>query len=210
MSYSKYVRWFIEFVCVTVISAILALKSFSYLWLILPIVVIILVKYFEYESETNEIYQKVHSQLKLIYRFCAFSNEADVRCVFHAPIWFNRLLQTTGYIMTGSGKGRIFYAKKGIIGKSYTQKMSFTENFSSDEEYREKMKSVYGYNENEIRLRATDRRSYLCLPFINDANQRVIGLVYFDSCIPNFFANIEDPRIKEIRAMLRMVRDSLV
>ncbi len=210
MNNSRYIGWFIEFVSITAISVILTIQNINNYWLILPIIIIVMIKVFEYRKETSEKYQNIHSQLKLLYAFCSFDKENDVRCVFHAPVWFGKLIQTAGYIPTGSGKGRIFNTKKGIIGKSYSHKMTFVENFSIDDEYRNKMKSDYGYSEDEIKQRTTDRRSYLCLPFIDDSNHKVIGLVYFDSSKPGFFQSIEDTKVQEIRTMLRLVRASIM
>lgn len=135
---------------------------------------------------------------------------SGLRCTLHVPTFLGRSLkQTFDYIQIGRtyGRGRKFPIRKGIIGKSYSQKGPQVENFNTDNEYRERMVSEYGYTPAEMMKRTTDRKSYLCYPILNDHGDKVLGLLYFDSNVFNTFTlNQDDTLIKALHSGMNSIK----
>jgi hypothetical protein len=141
-------------------------------------------KYSE-KKHQQQVYDQIGAQISLMTKSLSYDNDTDIRSTYHIPIEIDgeeRLYQAIDYRPTGGGKGRDFSPNEGIIGNSYQNFQTLTENFQDSEEYRTKMVEEYGYDEDEMGIRTTDRRSYFCRPVIEEQDEgRVIGLVYIDS-----------------------------
>jgi GAF domain-containing protein len=116
----------------------------------------------------------------------------NVRCTYHVPVkklWWpvRQLRQAFDYAPAGRGGKRRFPVEKGIIGRAFTEKAEKVENFANDDEYRDKMVKVYNYSVDELAKRSADRRSYLCIPIL-DETHTVLGLLYLDSDVPGTFS----------------------
>ena len=209
MMKNRYFRWTMEFLGITAISFVLKSPSVDQYWIVLPISLVFYSKWVEYMMTTTEAQTKVHAQLNFLYKSIGYSPDDNVRCTYHVPTWRHRLLQSTNYIPTGGGAGRSFPANKGIIGKAYQDKMSFVVNFANGGEYSLKMVSDYGYTADEVRQRTTDRRSYFCHPLV-DENNKVLGLVYFDSSTPNRFPDTTSAEMRNLMIKLDLIRDSII
>lgn len=179
-----------------VLVSILLQPNYSETWLLIPIVLTGILVSWEYIGNQyaealreEELHQQIESQLGLLERALTYPRGADVRCTFHIPKEIDgqkRLYQATNYQPGGGGKGRDFPIEKGIIGKSYTDLKTLTENFENSQVYREKMVDEYGYTHEEMGNRSADRRSYFCKPIITGSDE-VKGLVYLDSDSPGTF-----------------------
>lgn len=151
------------------------------LWdLPIPILVIIIIEGGTLYFEFKEKYKVVRGQLLLLLNILSLQAGARVKCTFHKPIFFKKYIQTFDYLPNGGGGRRILPIKKGIVGLAFRKKKTFTENFQSKSDYHTKMISRYKFTEKDLEERDFETKSFLCVPII-DSNQKVIGLVYFDS-----------------------------
>jgi len=209
MTKKTLIFWILEFLSTTTIAVILAL-GIKYAWLILiPIFILLLLKYLQWRIHISDQYQAVRNQMDLLLHLLA-DRYPGLRCTLHVPTVLGRYLkQTFDYIQIGRtyGQGRKFPISKGIIGKSYSQKGPHVENFRSDEEYRQRMVNEYGYTPEEMEKRTTDRKSYLCYPILSDHGDKVLGLLYFDSNVSNTFTiNADDLLIKTLHSGMNAIK----
>ena len=209
MTHKKYLRWVLEFLSIVAISVILKTPNWSPYWIVVPVLVVILLKVFEYRTETTEAYGKIHAQLNLLLKLFPFESRANVRCTYFVPSWGARLFQAMHYIPAQTGGGRRFKRSRGIIGKAFREKRSLVENFRDGADYRRRMVSDYNYTPEEVGERSVDRRSYFCHPLM-DENHKILGLVYLDSVLPNTFPMVDDPSVDRLRTRLDIIRDSIL
>jgi len=207
---NKYITWGIEFLCITAIAVILSQAKWSGYWIAVPILLIVGLKIYEHRADIKEKHLRVYAQLHLLVKLLSYDPRLDVRCTYHVPVWRKKLLQTCDYILGGTGGGRKFPVEKGIIGKAFVKKSPLVENFKSDEEFRTKMVLEYNYTTKELQDRKADRRSYLCHPIV-DENNRVLGLVYFDSSHPyTFTQDKDDPKMEMVARACEAMKDRLL
>lgn len=176
--------WTMEFVCVTAIGVVLS-TPIGDLWILPPALFLVATKVVEYRAGLVERYEIVKSQLDLLQALLPHVGR-DLRCTYHVPVryWgFGRvqLMQAFDYLPTGGGGKRRFPGNKGIIGKAYQEKIPKVVNFVDDGEYRLRMMTEFNFSQEELQHRTADRKSYLCIPVLDDSNHDVLGLVYFDS-----------------------------
>lgn len=208
-------HWLVEFVSVTAIAVILAIDVASNWLILIPAVVLVAGKAYQYRAFVAAKHQRVQVQLRLLLRLLPVRGRG-VRCTYHVPV--KRLLgpprwlqQAFNYLPDGGGAGRRFPIDKGIIGLTYQEKSANVENFTSDEEYREQMVARYHYTPHELASRTADRKSYLCYPILDDTSHIVLGLLYFDSGRTGTFAIDEgDTKWKMIETAATVIRSHLM
>lgn len=207
--------WAIEFGSVTAIGVVLSTATATAKWWVTaPAALIIAAKIVEYYRYHQAKMDTIRYQLQILVRLLPVGG-ARVRCTYHRPIHHklrNRtdLAQAFDYLPEGGGGGRRFRTDKGIIGKVYCNKGPRVENFSSDQEYRERMMSEYNYKESELKERAADRRSYMCYPIV-DENHDVLGLLFLDSNESGTFTLDEtNPAWRTIRAAGEVIRSNIL
>lgn len=207
---NKFITKGIELSCATIIGIILAIPAWSKFWVLLPLIAIFVLYFFEWKVDLTEKHLKVEAQLRLFITLCAFENVLNVRCTYHVPIWRNKYLQTFDYLPCGSGSNRQFPQKKGLVGKAIMRKCPLVENFESDEDYRRRMVREYNFTIEELQLRTADRRSYFCYPIVDEAN-RVHGVIYFDSSqINTFTLDKNNARMQTIFEACEQIKNSLL
>ncbi|MBA7633145.1 hypothetical protein ES703_40707 [subsurface metagenome] len=206
----KLITWGFEFLCITAIAIILSQVNWSNYWIFIPILLILGLKFYEYKAAVTEKHLRVQVQLNLLIKLLSYENALDVRCTYHVPVLWKKLLQTYDYIPSGGGGGRRFSREKGIIGKAFVEKGPLVENFQSDQEFRNKMVLEYKYSTEELQHRKADRKSYLCYPIV-DENHKVLGVIYFDSPNPNTFTlNKDDTKVQMIIQACEAIKDRLL
>jgi len=196
----SFIFWILDFVSTTAIAVILVIGG-KYFWaFLIPALALFIFKIVEFQILAHEGYRSIQNQMNLLWHLL-ISDYPGLRCTLHVPVCFGfKLKQTFDYIQGGKsyGEGRKFSTKKGIGGMAYIQRGPQVENFDTEEEYREKMFNKYGYTEEEMKKRTRDRRSYLCYPILSDDNDKVIGILYFDSNISNTFRLNEDDKLLNV------------
>lgn len=207
--------WGTEFVSLTAIAVLLSTATnTSKWWVVLPGLLIVGAKVFEYVENTRFRMKLVYYQLEILHKLLP-SNGSTVRCTYHRPKHrrfrnHTELVQAFDYILQGGGGGRSFPTGKGIIGTTYNSKGPRVENFSSDDEYRERMMAEYNYTAAELMHRTADRRSYMCYPVV-DENHVVLGLLYLDSDKPNTFTlDDTNPRWRAVRDAGEIIRSNVL
>ena len=69
---------------------------------------------------------------------------------------------------------------------------------------------LYNYTPEELQHRKADRKSILCIPIL-DENHKVLGLVYFDSPIPNtFYLDKNCKKMLLIKRSIEAIRESIL
>jgi hypothetical protein len=161
-------------------------------------------------SQRERIAQ-ISAPMRAIMRSSQFDVSADVRCTFHTPVARgNKFRQAVDYVPTGTGKGRSFPIDRGIVGRAFRELGTFTENFSSDEEFRHKMVTVYRWTQQEAAQRTVDRRSYLCIP-VSDEDGCLLGVVFFDAAVEGTFPSSGSvSRAVLIESLVREIRDLMI
>jgi hypothetical protein len=201
MGKEKWIIWVTEFLSIIAISVILSRPTWSIFWITVPLVVILGLKVYEYESNVRQSHAEVRAQLRLLLRLARFEESLHVRCTYHVPVLTmrgKRLRQAFHYIPSGSGGARTFPLGQGIIGLAYSAKEPKLENFKDASSYRKQMVQKYNYKNRDLARRQPDRRSYFCYPVVDEKN-KVLGLLYFDSLV---FATFKPDRSDPTMAML--------
>lgn len=114
--------------------------------------------------------------------------DREFRCTIHIPdpIRYGRLYQLLDYCPSGSGRGRDFSVRYGIIGKVWRmEKMQRANDLfqtakpvRAHEEEIDAIMSDWGMNRREAE-NALKHRSYFCFPLIHE--DRKVGLLYIDA-----------------------------
>ena len=181
------------------------------------VLVINIVRYFHsvgVMEEHNRL--RIRSQLEALFWLSTIDDDplADVRCTYHVikkPLFRRaKYQQAFNYIPAnkGTGAGRVWEINKGLAGKAFRDKHTVVENFQDDNEFREKMRSEYNYTNEELSHRTADRRSYLCIPLVNEQHL-VHGVVFFDSQQADYFPNEESDLVRFIEQTCLRMRDHL-
>jgi len=158
--------------------------------------------------------QRIRDQLAMLAAVLR-EDAADLRCTYHVPkrrplAGHTELRQAFDYLPDGGGGGRCFPIDKGIIAKAYEHKAPKVENFRDDADYHKRMMEEYNYTPSELRQRTADRRSYLCIPLV-DENHQVLGLVYLDSNTAGTFPRDDDnPRRRIVRAAAECLKAQMI
>jgi len=206
-----FIFWAFEFGATTALAVLLTL-SLDYIYIAIPILGLLVLKYLEFRITISDMYAGVRNQLDLLLNLWP-ERPPSLRCTLYVPgFGRRRLKQAFDYIQMGQGygAGRTYRVAQGIIGKAYRQKGPQVENFASDTDYRRRMVKEYGYTEQEMRKRTADRRSYLCYPIVRDDCDEVIALLYFDSDTPGTFSlDGEDKLVDIIRCALNSIKANL-
>jgi|HubBroStandDraft_6_1064221.scaffolds.fasta_scaffold21767_3 hypothetical protein len=110
------------------------------------------------------------------------------RCTFHIrdPIFDDYLLQLMNYYPNGGGAGRIFSARRGIIGKVWRSRTPLIEGHLLDEKDSELPRAEqlriielnWGMTNEEAR-KSIERPSYVAIPLMAGAKR--LGILYMDS-----------------------------
>jgi len=214
MNKRKFNTWVIEFISITAIGIILQ-KDYSIHWVIIPTMLILGLKFYEYQLDVNAEYLKIRAQLIQLIKLLSEEQVIDlgtIRCTYHVPIWFwgKMYLQTFDYIPLGGGGRRTLPMNKGITGETFNKKRSLVENFQNGEEYHREMLDEYNYRIEELREIRADRMSYFTYP-ITDENHKVLGVIYFDSSIVNTFTSDDDsPKMKKIICACETINDNIL
>lgn len=214
MGLTTFLYWVGEFVCVTAIAVILALSNIVNWFVVVPVIAIFVLKYLQHRAYIRERYFTLRQQLDLLERVLPHGDR-DLRCTYHIPEWrafgsVRKLVQVIDYVPRGGGGTRRFPIDQGIIGRVYLKGGTRVENFDSHDDYRTRMVNEYGYNSREMEERTADRRSYLCVPVLEGASNRVVGLLYFDSKIHNTFSLDENNEIwSTIQSAVESIRRTL-
>lgn len=209
---TTFLIWAGEFACVTAIAVILG--TTSAIFILIPVVGIIALKIFEYRRIGRWHYVKVRGQLEVVETLLPRIG-GQYRCTYHVPVrrlWGmpRKLRQAFDYVPTGGGGGRTFDIQKGIIGLVYQRKGPRAEHFQNDEEYRDRMVQEYNYTVTEMGERRPDRRSYLAYPIVEGGTERVLGVFYFDSNVPNtFMMDDNNPAWVTIQTAIEAIRRGL-
>jgi hypothetical protein len=200
---------YLEAILLVLIGVMASIRVLVYTWIWVPVIAILLLRYFEVRRSVSERHERVAAQLKQIVQ-TYLSKISGIRATYYVPVWRKELQQTCDYIFTGGGKGRRFSQVKGIIGKCYREKEIEIVNFSSAEDFRERMMKDFGYTEDEIKKRTPDRRSYYCYPFFDERKMNVIGLAYFDSSQYNVFTNDPGNIVETINSACDIISQGLL
>jgi hypothetical protein len=92
----------------------------------------------------------------------------------------------------------------GLIGKVYRTQKPETQGevpkASNGTVDKQKLVQEWGMTEYEADKAALDRPSFLCVPLLDDDQDRV-GLFYMDSTVPNAF-NVADKQVSELQAKI--------
>lgn len=134
----------------------------------------------------------------------AFRNDPDrdFRCTIHVPdpIRYDRLYQLVDYCPDGSGRGRDFSVRYGIIGKVWRmEKMQLANDLfqtkkaqRTHEEEIDEIMSDWGMNRREAES-ALKHRSYFCFPLTYE--DRKVGLFYIDAKEKNSFNETKEAEV---------------
>lgn len=204
--------WAAEFICVTAIGVLPLITRIA--WIALPAVTLVVLKGLQYRGQAEDRVRKVRHQLDVLHTLLPYEDR-HFRCTYHVPV--NRIFgsatelkQAFDYVPAGGGGGRKFPVEKGIIGRTFREKGPAVENFANAQEYRDRMVEQYNYTVEEMGERQTDRRSYFCSPMVEGGTERVLGLLYFDSRVPQTF-EMDPPNeiVEMIQSAAEAVRRSL-
>jgi GAF domain-containing protein len=95
-------------------------------------------------------------------------------------------VQLTSYSgQLGGPKWRLTRTGEGIIGRCYRTGKSEYVNFSTREEYTERMVSEFGFTKPSMEKRTMDARSYWAQPLLSE--RKVVGVLYLFSTEPQTF-----------------------
>ncbi|HZT58789.1 MAG TPA: hypothetical protein VFA21_09215 [Pyrinomonadaceae bacterium] len=132
---------------------------------------------------------------------------AEYRSTLHVPdiVFVDTLYQLFNYLPARNiGGGRIFSVRFGLIGKVYRTQKPETQGevpkASNGTVDKQKLVQEWGMTEYEADKAALDRPSFLCVPLLDDDQDRV-GLFYMDSTVPNAF-NVADKQVSELQAKI--------
>jgi hypothetical protein len=130
--------------------------------------------------------------------------EREFRCTIHVPdpIRYDRLYQLVDYCPSGSGRGRTFSTRYGIIGKVWrTEKMRLANDLfqmstipRTHEDEIDEIMNDWGMDRREAES-ALKHRSYFCFPLIHE--HRKVGLFYMDSNDKNSFDENKESAVSE-------------
>jgi len=104
--------------------------------------------------------------------------------------------QLTNYFPSGTGKGRIFSLRKGIVGRCFTSKIVLSESLSQDQNVTEVFPKEWGYTRDEVSYLTQDRHSYFAFP-IGEAGGFARAVLYIDSARPDKFTSTNEIEISE-------------
>jgi hypothetical protein len=126
----------------------------------------------------------------------------EFRCTIHVPdpVHYGRLYQLVDYCPTGTGRGRDFSTRYGIIGKVWrTEKMRIANDlFHAKEAQRthedeiDEIMSDWGMDRREAE-NALKHRSYFCFPLVFE--DRKVGLLYLDAKEKDSFDEAKAPAV---------------
>jgi hypothetical protein len=112
----------------------------------------------------------------------------------------NAFVQITSYTgQLGGTRWRFADVSKGIIGRCYRTRKAEYVNFSSQEEYNERMVREFGYSIDEMKRHTMIARSYWAQPLFS--SDQFLGVMYLFSTEPQVFPMAADThRIEDIAA----------
>lgn len=133
---------------------------------------------------------RIELLLKIVHDRIEPTPADNVRCGFLTPVWFskrrkaivkissyqnNRFDHTRRKIRAGVGTaGRAFSYKKDVV-------LPFLEG-----DFREVMLRDWGFTESEVNDLQQDRQSYMSIPFLDDREENVLGIICVDSATALF------------------------
>ncbi len=204
----KYLFWAFELLCITTIGLLslnysipyLSLGGYSIPLFIIPLLLILIFKFNEFNLAQSEkvlcVKSQLESQLGILYTLLQYEPKDHVRCTIHVPKDDKYYCQITDYYPTRTGASRKFRIDKGIVGKSIAGRLGFVEKFKSTQEYQEKSKKVYNFTDEELFNLMPERRSFFCYPIGNQSTGKFLGVIYFDSANPDTF-KCKDEEVKK-------------
>jgi hypothetical protein len=113
------------------------------------------------------------------------------RCTLHVPdlVFADTLYQLLDYVPTGTGRGRIFSIRYGLIGRVWRSRMSDIQRFKlitvqgRQVVDQNELVRVWGMSRREAQTAAAGRGRFLCVMLTN-AEGDPVGLFYMDSKDP--------------------------
>ena len=116
-----------------------------------------------------------------------------LRITIYHPVGTEKLEQVIDYVgdSRGGGRaGRIRSARAGVIGAAYRSREARVANRSNDdlEAYVREMVNEWSYTEEEARTLSPETRSAFAVPLQESSTSPLIGILFLDAVVPNFFA----------------------
>ena len=114
-----------------------------------------------------------------------------LRMTIHRAIERERLEQCVGYVGgKGGDPGRRFSDKSGISGRAFRLGAVVTarRRNTDHDQFLHEMVEDWGFSAEEAKALSGDRMAWMAVPIKDEANDAVIGVVFFDSSNPDYFS----------------------
>ncbi len=132
----------------------------------------------------------INAALRAIHQYGNLGEHIRI-CLYARKIFSSdKVRQVTPYALCGTyGSGRKgFRDSKGIVGLCFRTQEACVEEIPAEQDFRERMKNQWGFDDKDVNQMQGNRKSYMCVPIMGRAG-KVIAAIFLDSTENNAFTD---------------------